>query len=169
MPTACGEVLDELKALGVQLVLDDFGTGYSSLSYLTRLPIDVLKVDRSFIDGLGTEPRDTAITEAIVAMSHALSLRVVGEGAETGLQVAELNRLGCDYVQGYHFSRPVSAPEITAMLTAGPGWLPAHRCGPADVSGRRWCRAASARRWPSRTRLPPRGSSCAASRCHPGG
>jgi len=95
-----GDVLLRLKALGVQLVLDDFGTGYSSLSYLTRLPIDVLKVDRSFIDGLGTEPRDTAITEAIVAMSHALSLRVVGEGAETGLQVAELSRLGCDDVQG---------------------------------------------------------------------
>ncbi|MEO8968066.1 MAG: EAL domain-containing protein, partial [Solirubrobacteraceae bacterium] len=118
-----GDVLARLKALGVQLVLDDFGTGYSSLSYLTRLPIDVLKVDRSFIDGLGTEARDTAITEAIVAMSHALSLRVVGEGAETDLQVAELGRLGCDYVQGYHFSRPVSADAITAMLTAGPGWL----------------------------------------------
>ncbi|MDQ6732432.1 MAG: EAL domain-containing protein [Actinomycetota bacterium] len=118
-----GDVLARLKALGVQLVLDDFGTGYSSLSYLTRLPINVLKVDRSFIDGLGTEPRDTAITEAIVAMSHALSLRVVGEGAETGLQVAELSRLGCDYVQGYHFSPPVSADAITAMLTAGPGWL----------------------------------------------
>ena len=119
------DALAALKSLGVQLVLDDFGTGYSSLSYLTRLPIDVLKVDRSFIDGLGTEPRDTAITEAIVAMSHALSLRVVGEGAETGLQVSELNRLGCDYVQGYHFSRPVTADAVTEMLTRGPSWLPA--------------------------------------------
>jgi diguanylate cyclase (GGDEF)-like protein/PAS domain S-box-containing protein len=119
------EALSALKAIGVRLVLDDFGTGYSSLSYLTRLPLDVLKVDRSFIDGLGTEPRDTAITEAIVAMSHALSLRVVGEGAETGLQVAELNRLGCDYVQGFHFSRPVPAPAITRMLEHGPDWLPA--------------------------------------------
>jgi diguanylate cyclase (GGDEF)-like protein/PAS domain S-box-containing protein len=118
------EALAALKAIGVRLVLDDFGTGYSSLSYLTRLPLDVLKVDRSFIDGLGTEPRDTAITEAIVAMSHALSLRVVGEGAETGLQVAELNRLGCDYVQGYHFSRPVPAAAITRMLEEGPAWLP---------------------------------------------
>ena len=117
------EALNALKAIGVQLVLDDFGTGYSSLSYLTRLPLDVLKVDRSFIDGLGTEPRDTAITEAIVAMSHALSLRVVGEGAETGLQVAELNRLGCDYVQGFHFSRPVPAAAITRMLAHGPEWL----------------------------------------------
>ncbi|MGH2867577.1 MAG: putative bifunctional diguanylate cyclase/phosphodiesterase [Solirubrobacteraceae bacterium] len=118
------EALNALKAIGVRLVLDDFGTGYSSLSYLTRLPLDVLKVDRSFIDGLGTEPRDTAITEAIVAMSHALSLRVVGEGAETGLQVAELNRLGCDYVQGYHFSRPVPALAISHMLEHGPDWLP---------------------------------------------
>jgi EAL domain-containing protein (putative c-di-GMP-specific phosphodiesterase class I) len=84
----------------------------------------VLKVDRSFIDGLGTEPRDTAITEAIVAMSHALSLRVVGEGAETGLQVAELNRLGCDYAQGFHFSRPVPASAISRMLEDGPDWLP---------------------------------------------
>ena len=119
------DALAGLKSLGVQLVLDDFGTGYSSLSYLTRLPIDVLKVDRSFIHGLGTEPRDTAITEAIVAMSHALSLRVVGEGAETGLQVSELNRLGCDYVQGYHFSRPVTADAVTAMLAQGPRWLTA--------------------------------------------
>ncbi len=114
-----------LKALGVRLVLDDFGTGYSSLSYLTRLPLDALKVDRSFVDGLGTESRDTAVTEAIVAMSRALSLRVVGEGAETEQQVAELARLGCDLVQGFHFSRPVPAAEITRMLAEGPAWLPA--------------------------------------------
>jgi diguanylate cyclase (GGDEF)-like protein len=119
------EALRALKALGVRLVLDDFGTGYSSLAYLTRLPLDALKVDRSFIDGLGTEPRDTAITEAIVAMSHALSLKVVGEGAETALQVAELARMGCDFVQGYHFSRPVPAHEITRMLRNGPTWLAA--------------------------------------------
>jgi diguanylate cyclase (GGDEF)-like protein/PAS domain S-box-containing protein len=118
------ETLVALKALGVRLVLDDFGTGYSSLSYLTRLPLDALKVDRSFVDGLGTEPRDTAVTEAIVAMSRALSLRVVGEGAETELQVAELARLGCDFVQGFHFSRPVGADEIARMLAEGPAWLP---------------------------------------------
>ena len=114
--------LAALKAIGVRLVLDDFGTGYSSLAYLTRLPLDLLKVDRSFVDGLGTEPRDTAITEAIVAMSHALSLDVVGEGAETELQIAELARLGCDLVQGFHFSRPVPATEITTMLRTGPAW-----------------------------------------------
>jgi EAL domain-containing protein (putative c-di-GMP-specific phosphodiesterase class I) len=116
------ETLAELKAIGVHLVLDDFGTGYSSLAYLTRLPIDALKVDRSFIDGLGTEPEDTAITEAIIAMSHALSLRVVGEGAETARQVAELERLGCDMVQGFYFSPPVPAAEITRMLECGPAW-----------------------------------------------
>jgi diguanylate cyclase (GGDEF)-like protein/PAS domain S-box-containing protein len=119
------ETLEELKAIGVRLVLDDFGTGYSSLAYLTRLPLDALKVDRSFIDGLGTEPEDTAITEAIVAMSHALSLQVVGEGAETARQVAELERLGCDLVQGFYFSRPLRAAEITRMLECGPPWLAA--------------------------------------------
>lgn len=117
------DVLRALKDIGVRLVLDDFGTGYSSLSYLTRLPLDALKVDRSFVDGLGTEPRDTAVTEAIVAMSHALSLEVVGEGAETELQISELTRLGCDLVQGFHFSRPVPATEITRMLEEGPAWL----------------------------------------------
>ena len=117
------DLLRALKVIGVRLVLDDFGTGYSSLSYLTRLPIDALKVDRSFVDGLGTESGDTAITEAIVAMSHALSLEVVGEGAETREQVAELSRLGCDLVQGYFFSRPVPAGDISHMLTYGPSWL----------------------------------------------
>ncbi len=116
------ETLEELKAIGVRLVLDDFGTGYSSLAYLTRLPLDALKVDRSFIDGLGRESQDTAITEAIVAMSHALSLQVVAEGAETSQQVAELERLGCDLVQGFYFSPPLTATEVTRILESGPPW-----------------------------------------------
>ncbi|HYB30106.1 MAG TPA: EAL domain-containing protein [Solirubrobacteraceae bacterium] len=119
-----GEVLQALKALGVRLVLDDFGTGYSSLSYLTRLPLDVLKVDRSFVDGLGSEPRDTAITETIIAMSRALSLDVVAEGVETLDHVRELSRLGCGLAQGFHFSRAVPAHEITHALEHGPVWLP---------------------------------------------
>ncbi len=118
------QTLRSLKALGVRLVLDDFGTGYSSLSYLTRLPLDVLKVDRSFIGGLGVEPRDTAVTEAIVAMSQALSMRVVGEGVETNLQLSELTRLGCDLAQGFYFSRPVPADAITQMLDDGVPWRP---------------------------------------------
>jgi len=120
-----GEILGALKSLGVRLVLDDFGTGYSSLSYLTRLPLDVLKVDRSFVDGLGSEPRDTAITETIIAMSRALSLDVVAEGVETHEHVRELSRLGCGLAQGFHFSRAVPAPEITHALEHGPVWLPA--------------------------------------------
>ena len=113
---ALTHVLEGLKAIGVQLVLDDFGTGYSSLGYLTRLPLDVLKIDRSFVDGLGTEQRDTAITEAVVAMSRALSLEVVAEGVETELQASELVRLGCDLAQGFYFSRPVSPREISQLL-----------------------------------------------------
>ncbi len=119
-----GEVLQALKALGVRLVLDDFGTGYSSLSYLTRLPLDVLKVDRSFVDGLGSESLDTAITETIIAMSRALSLDVVAEGVETPDHVRELSRLGCGLAQGFHFSRAVPAEEITRALEHGPVWLP---------------------------------------------
>ncbi len=117
------QTLADLKALGVSLVLDDFGTGYSSLSYLTRLPLDVLKVDRSFIDGLGTETRDTGITEAIVGMSNALTLLVTGEGVETELQLSELQRLGCHSVQGFFFSRPVPAAQITEILDGGAAWL----------------------------------------------
>jgi diguanylate cyclase (GGDEF)-like protein/PAS domain S-box-containing protein len=121
---ALTEILHALKALGVRLVLDDFGTGYSSLSYLTRLPLDVLKVDRSFVDGLGNDPRDTAITEMIIAMSRALSLDVVAEGVETLDQVTELSRLGCTLAQGFHFSGAVPALEISDALDNGPLWLP---------------------------------------------
>ena len=109
-------VLQALAALGVRLVLDDFGTGYSSLAYLTSLPLEALKVDRSFVDGLGIDPRDTAITEAIIAMAHALSLDVVAEGVETQVQLSELTRLGCDSVQGYYFSPPISAEQIGPLL-----------------------------------------------------
>jgi EAL domain-containing protein (putative c-di-GMP-specific phosphodiesterase class I) len=111
--------LGELKEIGVTLILDDFGTGYSSLSYLTRLPLDVLKVDRSFIDGLGSEPRDTGITEAIVAMARALSLKVTGEGVETARQLSELERLGCHAAQGFYFSKPVPRERIGELLAAG--------------------------------------------------
>ena len=111
--------LAALKRIGVGLALDDFGTGYSSLSYLTRLPLDALKVDRSFVAALGTEGPDSAITEAIIAMAKALSLRVVGEGVETEEQLGELRRLGCDYAQGHLLSEAVPAESIAAMLRTG--------------------------------------------------
>jgi diguanylate cyclase (GGDEF)-like protein/PAS domain S-box-containing protein len=116
---AISETLRALKRIGVGLALDDFGTGYSSLSYLTRLPLNALKVDRSFVAALGTESPDSAITEAIIAMAKALSLRVFGEGVETEEQLRELRRLGCDYAQGNLLSEPMPAAAIAAMLEAG--------------------------------------------------
>jgi EAL domain-containing protein (putative c-di-GMP-specific phosphodiesterase class I) len=108
-------------------VLDDFGTGYSSLGYLTRLPLDALKVDRAFVKGLGHDPQDTSLTEAIIAMSRALSLPVICEGVETEVQLAELRRMGCDQIQGYYFSRPVHPREISSMLLDGPPWAQGKR------------------------------------------
>ena len=116
---ALTHTLRALKASGVRLVIDDFGTGYSALGYLTRMPLDALKIDRSFVVGLGVQARDTAITEAIIGMSRALSLEVVAEGVETPLQITELRRLGCGLAQGFYFSPPVSPGEITTMLADG--------------------------------------------------
>jgi diguanylate cyclase (GGDEF)-like protein len=117
--------LTRLKALGVQLAVDDFGTGYSSLSYLRRFPVDVLKVDQSFVSGLGHDPEDSAIVQAVVHMGRALRLTTVAEGVETGHHVIELRELDCDLAQGYHFARPRPADVVTELLDAGPDWLQA--------------------------------------------
>ena len=113
---AANKTLRALLSLGVGLVLDDFGTGYSSLAYLTRLPIDGLKIDRSFVEGLGSSARSTAIVTAIVRMAEALSIEVTAEGVETTRQVEELRRLGCLRAQGFHFARPLPAEEIAEVL-----------------------------------------------------
>jgi diguanylate cyclase (GGDEF)-like protein len=115
--------LRRLKALGVQLAVDDFGTGYSSLSYLRRFPVDILKVDQSFVSGLGHDPEDSAIVQAVVAMGRALQLTTVAEGVETAHHLIELRELDCDLAQGYHFARPRPAEAITRMLEAGPEWM----------------------------------------------
>ncbi|HET7486922.1 MAG TPA: EAL domain-containing protein [Acidimicrobiales bacterium] len=114
---ATAETLRGLKDLGVCLSIDDFGTGYSSLSYLKRFPVDVLKIDRSFVDGLGVDPDDHAIVAAVVGLAHSLGLEVVGEGVETALQLDELRRLGCDAAQGYLIARPQPSPVLAARAS----------------------------------------------------
>jgi diguanylate cyclase (GGDEF)-like protein/PAS domain S-box-containing protein len=111
--------LGELRGLGVRVVVDDFGTGYSSLSYLRRLPIDILKVDRAFLDGMKPGSPEAALVEAIVAMSHSLGLASVAEGVERADQAAELTRMGCNLAQGFYFARPAPPRRITELLDAG--------------------------------------------------
>ncbi len=119
-PAAGLRVLQDLRSLGVELAIDDFGTGYSSLSYLKRFPVDVLKIDRSFVDGLGDDPEDTAIVTAIISLARALGLRVVAEGVETRRQLDELRRLGCDRGQGFMFARPRPAALLWESCTPYP-------------------------------------------------
>src|SRR5207302_1493250 len=97
----------DLKFLGVRLAIDDFGTGYSSLAYLQRFPLDVLKVDKAFVDGVAHGPEEAALAAAIIRLGHSLHLRTVAEGVEAPEQVAHLRRLGCQEAQGYLFARPL--------------------------------------------------------------
>lgn len=114
-------IVQELKSRGLVVSIDDFGTGYSSLAHLKRFPIDELKIDKSFVDGLGTDSEDTAIVAAIVAMAHALGLLVIAEGVETIDQLERLRTLGCEMAQGYLFSRPLHPDGLVAL---GPILLP---------------------------------------------
>lgn len=111
--------LNRLHGLGVRLAIDDFGTGYSSLSYLKRFPVHVLKIDKSFVDGIPGDPDDTSIVATIISMAHDMKLKVVAEGVESGAQLAFLRQRGCDEMQGYFFSRPVPAREAASLLNEG--------------------------------------------------
>ena len=114
------DILAALREVGVQIALDDFGTGYSSLSYLQRFPVDVLKLDRSFISGLGTEPSATKIVAATIDMARALGMSVVAEGVETAQQLQYLRDFACHFAQGYHLARPQPPEAIAALLEKRP-------------------------------------------------
>ena len=111
--------LRALRELGVGLVLDDFGTGYSSLSYLRRLPLNTIKIDRSFIDGLDSDDANLPIVQAVIALAHGLGIEVVAEGIETAGQLARLRELLCDRGQGFYYARPQPPEQLTALLTGG--------------------------------------------------
>jgi EAL domain-containing protein (putative c-di-GMP-specific phosphodiesterase class I) len=112
-------VLHELRSLGVTLAVDDFGTGYSSLSYLKRLPLDVLKIDRSFVNDISEDSDAAAIARSIIRLGHDLRMQVLAEGVETAEQLAFLLEHGCDSIQGYYFSRPVPGETVLKMLLEG--------------------------------------------------
>ncbi|HVA05963.1 MAG TPA: diguanylate cyclase [Acidimicrobiales bacterium] len=117
-----GKTLQSLNAMGVQLVMDDFGTGYSSLSYLKHFPFGTVKIDQEFVDGLGTDPSDTAIVTAVVAMAAALGLEVTAEGVETQDQLASLQRLDCQRAQGFYLARPMPADAMNQLVVEHHRW-----------------------------------------------
>jgi len=131
-PPQAHAALTRLAAQGVAIAIDDFGTGYSSLGYLRRLPVDELKIDKSFVLGMAADAKDTAIVRSIVAMSHHLGLRVVAEGVEDRASWDALASMGCDMAQGYYLSRPLPAPALRQWLDHsawGPGRQPAVHAG----------------------------------------
>ncbi|HSB95650.1 MAG TPA: EAL domain-containing protein, partial [Spongiibacteraceae bacterium] len=118
-PPPSTAILWKLKDMGVQLAVDDFGTGYSSLSYLNKFPIDVLKIDRSFVRDIGFPSGSSIIIGAVIAMGTSLKPRVIAEGVEDKMQLAFLREKNCEEGQGYFFSRPVATEQYAALLATG--------------------------------------------------
>jgi EAL domain-containing protein (putative c-di-GMP-specific phosphodiesterase class I) len=124
---AAMKTMSAIKDMGIRLSLDDFGTGYSSLSYLKRFPIDTLKIDKSFVREISTDPRSSAVADGIITLGHRLALGVIAEGVETAEQLSLLYDSACDMVQGYLFCRPVPAEQLTMLLREPPTDFFVHR------------------------------------------
>ena len=112
------DILRALKDLGVRLVMDDFGTGYSSITNLKSFPVEVLKLDRSMVEGMDTDAQNQALSSATIGLAHALGLEVVAEGVETAGEFDKLRAMGCDFAQGYYWQRPCSAEKMEELLAA---------------------------------------------------
>jgi EAL domain-containing protein (putative c-di-GMP-specific phosphodiesterase class I) len=108
--------LVRLRAMGIQLCIDDFGTGYSSLAYLHALPIDVLKIDRSFINAIGSSEERSELVGTIISLARRLGITAVAEGVETQAQLARLQQMGSEYVQGFYYSKPITSRETATLL-----------------------------------------------------
>jgi len=121
-PEAVIEILSELKTLGVLLLLDDFGTGYSSLSYLHKFPIDIVKIDRSFVSDMENSDKNLEIVRTIITLAKTLGKKVIAEGLETAQQLAILRDMKCDFGQGYYFSRPIDSANVELLLEKNPKW-----------------------------------------------
>ena len=115
-----GKSLTALRDVGIRVSLDDFGTGYSSLAYLQKFDIDFIKIDQSFVRNLVPDSTNLALCKAIIAMAHALGIQVVAEGVETEQQRDLLTHMGCDFAQGYYFSRPLPVDEFETFMRARP-------------------------------------------------
>ena len=116
---ACA-VMDRLSAMGIGIAIDDFGTGFSSLSHLRQLPVDLIKVDKSFVLNMDRSEDDAVIVRSTIALGHSLGLEVVAEGVETEESLRRLRALECDFAQGYHVCRPLPAGEIARWLVSSP-------------------------------------------------
>ena len=112
------QTLMHLKSLGLGLQIDDFGTGYSSLSYLHRLPLDILKIDRSFVHSMDAQEDGIEIVRTIMALAQRLKMTVIAEGVETGTQLAHLREMGCTCAQGNYFSKPIDTASVEKLLAA---------------------------------------------------
>ena len=127
--------MERLSELGVRVAIDDFGIGYSALSYLARLPIDIVKIDRSFVIALQQEGPEEAIASAIIALAKRLGLTTIGEGIETAAQLEQLKALGCDLGQGFHLCRPAAREDLPDLTTIRGGHHAAANRAPSSVRG----------------------------------